>query len=235
MVAATAMAMVVVVIGWTFGHPIFGLVGGLVAGATLVMLSLVRAVSTLTRSLKAEPADASRHARALNLADNLCVAGGLVMPRVLVVEASSANSMVVGVSRRRCALVLTSGLLETLTRVELEGILARQLSSIRSGDAVLATVATVLVGRPMGCLARLVGSRMVVWGDRLVALIVGSDRDIRIDFSGVALTRYPPGLAAALEKIAVASRVGRSRPGTSALWCASPAARTSGETPLLWP
>lgn len=229
---AVLIAAAVLVVGSLLGQWILGLVAGSTAATVAVLLSLKTTVAVVTRSLGAEPADSHRHAGPLNLIESLCVAGGLPRPALYVVDDPGCNALVVGTNARRSALVVTSGLLATLTRVELEGILAREISLIRSGDAALASTAFALVGRPGWALAGLGGGRLSALADRLVAGNVGSDRDLRADFCGVGLTRYPPGLAAALEKVEGNSEVKRALPSTFILWCANPSPRTAGAGPL---
>ena len=87
---------------------------------------------------------------------------------------------------RTAALVVTQGLLDKLTRIELEGVLAHELSHIRSLDILPATMAAVFAA-PLGPGA--------------VGLAIGGERETRADAHGVSITRYPPGLLAGLERI----------------------------------
>jgi heat shock protein HtpX len=135
---------------------------------------------------------------------------------VRILDDAAANAVLLAQSSKRAVLVVTSGLLNLLERIELEGVLAHELSHLRRGDAARAAGAT----RSAGLLASL-------WaGTPLFVLrLAGREREARADLAAVALTRYPPGLAAALEKLSTVP----TRPAgldaatarlTAPLWCA---------------
>jgi heat shock protein HtpX len=111
--------------------------------------------------------------------------------------------------------VVTTGLLEKLSLMEMEGVLAHELAHIRSNDTLVNGLGTALVALPLMPAGGLAG--------RLLSALVGRGRERDADISGVRLTRYPPGLAAALEKVrhdgAGAHSVSRA---TAHLWIASP-------------
>jgi len=154
-----------------------------------------------------------------NLVEGLCVAAGLPKPELYVVDDAALNAFSTGRSPAHASLVVTTGLLQKLSRVELEGVLAHELSHIRSGDIFVTTPAVVLVGVILRPLAPL--------GAWLLRLVVSSQREIQADVSGVRLTRYPPGLIAALEKLRAEGAVVRSgSPATAHLWIESPQSRT---------
>jgi heat shock protein HtpX len=177
---------------------LFGLVIGLIAGVPVIGLGLAllaglgaaawvyRSADGLALSRSgAAPAGADEYPRYHNVVEGLCVAAGIPKPGLYVVRADALNACAVGRDPAHAALVVTTGLLERLSRIELEGILAQQLSHIRTHDIFPATVAVPLVG--------------VL--PPLLPLAVGTDREALADQTGVRLTRYPPGLINALEKI----------------------------------
>jgi hypothetical protein len=209
---ATVLAVVVgVVLGPLPAVAVFAAVA---AGAAAVIWS--RSGGVGERDLPGAPADPAVHARLLNLVDGLCVTAGVRTPAVRVVEESGANLAVAGREAVRASLVVTAGLVDGLTRMELEGILAVGIVGIRRGDTRPATVAAVTgVG---------------------VALALATHRDLVVDGAAAALTRYPPGLAAAYRKL---QSVGTAVPGqagrTAHLWLADPtpdAATPPYRTPL---
>jgi len=119
------------------------------------------------------------------------------------------------------AIVVTSGLLGKLSRVELEGVLAHELAHIRNHDTLVTGLGTALVALPLMPAGSL--------SSRLLATLVGRGRERDADISGVRLTRYPPGLAAALEKLRRDQAAGL--PGSRAmahLWISSPLDADSG-------
>ena len=159
-------------------------------------------------------ADAERHARLHNLTEGLSVAAGVPKPDLYVIDDPAPNAMACGRSPRTAAVVVTQGLLDDLTRIELEGVLAHELSHIRSLDILPATVAAVLAA-PLG--------------PRAVAWVVPPGREASADAQGVSITRYPPGLLSALEKIELSTERMRPRSRTIAhLWLVPP---ETGATP----
>lgn len=144
----------------------------------------------------AQPADGADFPRYHNLVEGLCVAGGVPKPRLFVIPTSAADALAVGCDAHRASLAVTTGLLEALNRVELEAVIAHELHHIKSRDIVVATLAATLVGLPTG--------------GRLMGLVLDHHREWQADVTGVALTRYPPALASALEKVRDG---GGARPG----------------------
>jgi heat shock protein HtpX len=175
----------------------------------------------------ARPADPHEHARLHNLVEGLCVAAGLHKPGVYVVDDEALNAFAVGRGPRHASVAVTTGLLERMSRIELEGILAHELSHVKSYDVLVSSVAVVFVGLPLLAVPPL--------ADRILALAVGRRREALADFSGVQLTRYPPGLVAALEKLREDPMVVRAGSrATAHLWMESPSARSpsDGRLPL---
>jgi Zn-dependent protease with chaperone function len=162
--------------------------------------------SALLRS-GARPADPDRQPRLYNLTQGLCEQAGLTAPRLYLVDSDAANAFAVGRDPARSAVVVTSGLLELLNRVELEGVIAHELAHIQSGGARLGSAAVVLRALP-GPLARL-------------PLGTAPSRLFDADTSAAYLTRYPPGLAGALAKLAAAPPT-PGDPGLDHLWLVAP-------------
>ena len=205
------------------------LVGALVewwlAPVLLVALTLAgaaglwRAAATRALSmLDAVPLNRSTReaARLHNLVDGLCVVAGLTRPRVLVVDEEGMNALVVGTTAETAALVVTSGLVSGLSRIEMEGVVAHQLSHIRRGDALVAAVAAVTVG-PLASFWSSLGARATA------ALL--DDREEATDAAAVGLTKFPPALAGALEKMRE-HRVAPRNTTVDPLWDVAP--RPSG-------
>ena len=204
----------VVVVSVVLGVPAALLLGwwALVVVVVLAVAAAVLASRQATllaiRRSGGEPADPLRHARLHNLTEGLCGAAGVPKPALYVLADDGPNALACGRSPRTAAVVVTQGLLDQLSRIELEGVLAHELSHIKSFDILPATVAVVLAA-PLG--------------PRLVGWVVRPGREALADAQGVSITRYPPGLLAALEKIDVASVVMRPRSRTIAhLWLVPP-------------
>jgi heat shock protein HtpX len=181
-----------------------GLVAFAVIGAALFAWARLGADRMIESRLGGRPVDPTGDARLWNLVEGLCTGAGVRQPRVLVVDAPGLNALAAGTSGRRARLAVTTGLLSELDRIELEAVLAEVLWMIRHDEEVPLTVlvATFGFGR---------------------ALAEGDDRDAGADQGAIALTRYPPALASALEKIEAKGASVPGQPGFMAqLWLADP-------------
>jgi heat shock protein HtpX len=195
---------VLVGLGWWTGAV------GLVVGAGLARLHVQRSVERVVASLGAVPlADSPR---VDNLVDGLCVANGIAHPRLLVVETSARNACVVGLNPRHSTLVVTRGLLEHLSRIQLEGVVARQLALVKSGHAALATVVAAITPLWSAAPQRLLPERA----------------DLLADLDGVGYTRYPPGLIDALQSVATAPQIEAAPRWTRHLWIDDPVGPADG-------
>jgi len=194
--------------------PIFFVVAAVVA-LVLAAVAYLYADRLVLGISHARPVSADEEPRYHNLVEGLCVSAGLPKPELYVVEDEAANSFATGRSPAHAAVVVTTGLLQKLSRMELEGVLAHELAHIRSNDTLVTGLGAVLVALPLMPAGGLAG--------RLLAALVGRGREGDADMSGVRLTRYPPGLAAALEKVRRdgTDPVSGSR-ATAHLWLASP-------------
>ena len=183
--------LVVGVIGF-FLIGLWSFLVGIVIAAAVVLHFASRAADTVRRRVGGVPADPVRHARLHNLTEGLCVAAGVPKPSLYVLDEPAPNALAYGRDARTAALTVTQGLLDKLGRVELEGVLAHELSHIKALDILPATLAAALVA-PLG------GAVLA----RVLSVLIRPDRETQADAQGVTITRYPPGLLAALEKIEV--------------------------------
>lgn len=178
----------------------------------------------------AMPADKKKYFNFYTVAENLAMAGGLPMPNLYVINDSSPNAFATGRDPKHAVVCATSGLLERLDRSELEGVIAHELSHVKNYDILLSSIVAVLVGTialAADWIMRSVwwggfrrrddneeGGRNPIFFILLIlALIIGPivatliqlaisrKREYLADASGALLTRYPEGLARALEKI----------------------------------
>ncbi|CAN5669572.1 zinc metalloprotease HtpX [soil metagenome] len=248
--------LVVVLIGTAIGYVTgFGWVGTLVAtliAGVLAFGSYWKSDSVALAVSRARPADPGEYRRLHNLVEGLCIAGGLPKPRVYIIDDAAPNAFATGRNPKHAAVAVTSGLLEKLNRVELEGVLAHELSHIRNYDILVSTLAVTMVG----AIALLTDTaiRMMWWnggrvardGDRqgggnplaiigFVLLIfapiiakamqatISRRRETLADVSACQLTRYPPGLISALEKLKADTTVTHSAStATAHLWIEQP-------------
>jgi heat shock protein HtpX len=208
---------------------------GVVVGVAASAVAWWRADAVVLRASGARPAEPAVHARLHNLVEGLCSTAGLSVPRLLVVDDAAPNALAVGRDPRHASLVVTTGLLDRLGRVELEGVLAHELSHVKAHDTLVsglaATVAggTTLVGEAClraGRWGRVPGRLLLVaspLAGRAVRASVSRTREAVADAAGVTLTRYPPGLARALVILAGDRSVLRSASrATAHLWIESP-------------
>jgi heat shock protein HtpX len=140
----------------------------------------------------------------------------LTKPLLFVVPTGARNACTfAGGDRetRQAAVVVTTGAIEAFSRMELEGLLAQQLSHVRDGDTELSTCVAAMASVPG------VGPLLA----RRAAASLDPMLELTADLGGVAMTRYPPGLAAALTKLADSSTVVEGvTPATAHLWLADP-------------
>ena len=157
------------------------------------------------------------------LVENLCITAGLPLPKIYIIEEAQPNAFATGRDSNHAVVVVTRGLLEKLERAELEGVIAHELSHIGNKDMLLQTVIVVLVGivallsdwflrisfhgggrKKEGVAILVLGIVAAILAPlaaSLIKLAISRKREFLADASGALLTRYPEGLARALEKI----------------------------------
>jgi heat shock protein HtpX len=180
---------------------------------------------------RAKPAEDRDYQYLRDTVEGLSLAAGIPPPKVYVMETEEINTFATGRDPEHASIVVTTGLMRNLDRQELEGVLAHEVSHIRNRDSLFMTLVAVLVGlaailshiilrsfwysgvrrgrreRRGGGIAMLVlvvGFILAIFAPiivRLVQFAVSRRREYLADASGVELTRYPEGLASALEKI----------------------------------
>jgi Zn-dependent protease with chaperone function len=178
---------------------VVGLVTSLVAGAAvgLGVLILVAAViwraatPIALRVLRARPLPEEEAPGLYNTVEGLCPTFGVRQPTLMVVDDAVPNACSLGRDTDSAVLIVTSGLIDRLGLIELEGIIGHELTHVKRHDTVVSAVAVTVVGP----LSFLTGS------DRLLHAAVGRGREWRADAVAVASVRYPPGLHDALETL----------------------------------
>ena len=185
------IAVVVFVVTFVVGVPlVVAAVAGVVLGVTIVVALFHQADALVLKGLRVHNADARTQPRVLNVLDGLCDSHGFRKPAVVIVEDPARNACAFGRRSHHGTLALTAGLVESLDRLQLEGVLARELTALSAKSRPAATAAVSL--------RRFLPRRM---GDGVVHRVQGDERAVRDDFEAVRYTRYPPGLAAALATI----------------------------------
>lgn len=205
-----------------------GLGAGLAAAVLVTNLAPALGEQLALQRVAARPVDPERQPRLYNLTAGLCELAELPVPRLYVVDSPAVNAFAAGRDPARSAVVVTGGLLDALSRVELEGVVAHELAHVRNHGARLAAAAVILGGLP-GLLRERGGGGLLAAAASLLAplsllLPLGAPprRLFDADQSGAYLTRYPPGLVGALRKLAAAAGPLPGRPGLDHLWLVAP-------------
>lgn len=180
---------------------------------------------------KAIPADPTQYQELHRIVENLAITAGLPKPRVYIINDPAPNAFATGRNKEHAAIAVTTGILAILEKNELEGVLAHELSHIGNRDILVSTVAVVLAGfisllshmflrghmfgggrdndSKGGNMLMIVGIVLAILAPifaTLVQLAISRKREYLADTDGALLTRYPEGLANALQKIAANSR-----------------------------
>ena len=205
-----------------------GLLVGLLVGkallVTLIALGVAAAMSAVSywkadaialAVSRAVPADPVEYRRLHNLVEGLCIASGLPKPRVYVVNDPAPNAFATGRNPKHAALAVTTGLLERMNRVELEGVVAHELSHIRNYDILVSTLAVTLVGAV--ALVSELTIRMMWWnGGRVRRAGDRDDTGNPVAVVGFAMLAIAP-LFARMMQAAVSRQREASRSGSSRL------------------
>lgn len=230
------------------GGPVF------IAMAIVVVLAMVWASYFYSDKLAiaaahAREADPEQYRQLHNIIEELCLGVGLPKPRIYIVDEPAPNAFATGRNPKHAAVAVTTGLLEIMSRSELEGVLAHELSHIHNYDILVGTIAVTLVG--FVALLSDFGLRLLLFGGRrrdsegdagiyimamaLVFIVlapfaakamqfaISRGRESLADVSGVLITRNPEGLISALEKLRDNSAVIAHAPAATAhMWIESP-------------
>jgi heat shock protein HtpX len=240
-ILVAALAILGALIGLAFGAWPAGLGAGVAVGVLLAAFAPGMGERLALRTLHAKPADPQRFPRYQNLVEGLCEELGMPLPKLWVVESGAANAMALGRNSTEATVVVTTGLLSLLNRVELEGVLAAGLSHIRGSSARLGSTAVVLGGAGGLLLeARRRGGNPLLgaagWAllvlTPLRRLAVPVQRHIRADEGAAYLTCYPPGLVSALRKLrAQTDGATLSNLGLDHLWIVDPRSAQTSAAP----
>ena len=177
-------------------------------------------------STGAKEADPVQFLELHRILENLAITAGLPKPRLYIIEDSAPNAFAAGRDPKHAVVAVTTGLLAQLDRSELEGVLAHELSHVGNRDILVMTVAVVLAGlitvvvdmflrislfggggnRDRGgnavlAIVAIVALILAPIAAQLIQMAISRKREFLADASGALLTRYPDGLASALQKI----------------------------------
>ncbi|PIT91272.1 zinc metalloprotease HtpX [Candidatus Kaiserbacteria bacterium CG10_big_fil_rev_8_21_14_0_10_49_17] len=220
--------LLVIAVGWSISYYV-GNISILVIAVIFALFMNVGAYwfsdSVVIKMTRAKPVTRDSHRELWNILENLSITAGLPMPKLYIINDPAPNAFATGRNPEHAAVVVTTGLLAMLERNELEGVIAHELSHIGNRDMLVMTVAVVLVG--FVAIISDIFIRMSMFGGsrdrnggagwlavlaivaiilspiaaKLIQFAISRKREYMADASGALLTRYPEGLAAALEKI----------------------------------
>lgn len=173
----------------------------------------------------AQPVTKAQAPELYNIVENLAITAGLPMPKVYIVQDPAPNAFATGRDPEHAVVAVTTGLLQILDRNELEGVVAHEMAHIGNRDMLVMTVAVVLAGfvailadflsrslmfgggdndrnrSPIFLILGIAGIILAPIAAQLIQLAISRKREYLADATGALLTRYPEGLASALEKI----------------------------------
>jgi len=187
--------------------------------------------SMIRRATGSRPLERKENKRVYNLVENLCIAAGMKMPKVNIIEDDSLNAFASGINERTYTVSLSRGIISKLNDEELEGVIAHELTHIRNRDVRLMIISIIFVGifaflaemffrsmmygggssrRGKGGGAVLVGLALALVGyflSMLFRFAISRKREYMADAGGAQLTKNPLALASALEKISIDPRI----------------------------
>ena len=224
-------------LGIYLGEPLVGLVIATVVALVVMLISYYGGQNAITAMAGARPVSREDEPYLYHTVEGLSIAAGIPTPRAYIIESDIPNAFAAGRKPEQAVVAVTRGLLKRLNRVELEGVLAHEISHIRNYDILIATMAVVLAGTIV--FVSVIARRSLWLGGRgrrssgggkgqflVIAIIIilailapifarilqfaiSRQREYLADAAAAELTGYPEGLAAALEKIS-----GQQEPGS---------------------
>ncbi|MDP3953536.1 MAG: M48 family metallopeptidase [bacterium] len=247
----SSFLIVVIGIGWVLSQ-VYGdstiLVVAVIFSTVTSLISYWQSDKIVLKMHRAQPVTMETAPELYRIVENLAITAGLPTPRIYIIPEAAPNAFATGRNVEHAVVAVTEGLLEKLDRSELEGVLAHEMSHIGNRDMLVSTMAVILVGfvslvsdmflrslyfgggrrdsKGAGGVMFLIGLAVAILAPisaALIQLAISRKREFLADSSGALLTRYPDGLASALEKIAVDPTPMRTANNTTAhLWLEDP-------------
>lgn len=251
--------LVVIAIGWAISwymdSQVF-LYVAVIFALSMNLYSYWNSDKLVIRLTRAYEADSVRYKELHNIVENLAITAGLPKPRVYVVDDPAPNAFATGRDPEHGVVAVTTGLMGLLNRTELEGVIAHELSHIGNRDILVSTVAVVLAGfvailsdffirmlffgggnrdrniHPLIYVFGLIAIVLAPIAASLIQMAISRKREFLADASGALLTRYPDGLASALQKISQSAQsaggMKNASHATSHLFIADPFGKKKG-------
>jgi len=227
----TGFSLLVIAIGWLFSYVLDSsviLVLAVIISITMSITSYWFSDKIVLGMAHATPIKKGDNPELYRLVENLCITAGLPLPKIYIMEEPQLNAFATGRDKNHAVVAVTRGLLQRLDKTELEGVIAHELSHIGNRDMLVSTVVVIFAGiiallsdfflrisffggrnrdsddNKAGALLMILGIAAAILAPiaaTLIRLAVSRKREFLADADGALLTRYPEGLASALEKI----------------------------------
>ncbi len=241
----------VLFLGWFIGKVIgfgyYGIIIALVVSFLMTIFSYYSGDKVALLTSGARPITKDDNPYLYRIVENLCITAGLPLPKIYIIPDQAINAFATGRDPEHASIAVTEGAIQKLENEELEGVIAHELSHIKNYDIRLMTLVIILVGA-VAMLADIflrwgfysssdrenknlgplfwIGIILVILSPliaQLIQLAISRKREFLADADGALLTRYPEGLARALEKIAQESQgLKRVNSATAHLYIANP-------------
>jgi heat shock protein HtpX len=249
----TGFLVFVIFIGWLFGHVLGNDSILYIAVFLSIFMSIGSywySDKIVLSMAKAMPVEHKDNPELYHIVENLCITAGLPLPKIYIIPEMQSNAFATGRDKNHAVVAVTKGLLQRLDKTELQGVLAHELSHIGNKDMLLSTVVVILAGviamasnmflrisffggnrnsnddSKAGAILAILGLVAAILAPiaaTLIQLAVSRKREFLADAGGALLTRYPEGLASALEKISLdATPMRTANTATSHLYISSP-------------
>lgn len=214
------------VIGQVYGDPFTFLILASIIAIIYVMIGYYASDKLALATAGAKPADRRQYLQYYNIVEGLCLASGMPMPRLYIMQNSQINAFASGRNPKNSVICVTTGALETLNKQELEGVLAHELSHIANYDIRFMTLTAVLVGmiaiiseiflrslwfrsgdsdnNKGNAIFLIIGIILAILAPifvQLIQLAISRKREYSADASAVKFVRSPSGLIGALKRI----------------------------------
>jgi len=213
-----------------YGYGVFTL--SIIISLTMTWFSYYYGDKVALKTSKAKEIKSTDNPYLFRMVENLSITSGIPMPKVHIIDSPALNAFATGRDPEHASIAVTTGIINALENEELEGVIAHELSHIKNYDIRVMTIVIVLVGTVSlladmffrmqlfggskdrdnkgnaGMILAIIGIVLVILSPivaEIIKLAVSRKREYLADASGALLTRYPEGLARALEKISASS------------------------------
>ena len=223
----TIFLIFVILLGWLFSYVLDSTIILYIA----VIFSIATSISSywfsdkiVLNATRAQPIKKEDNPELYRIVENLAITAGIPMPKVFILNEAQPNAFATGRDEKHAVVAGTKGLLGKLERSEIEGVIAHEIAHIKNKDILLQTAVVVLVGvvvtlsdfflrismwgggdkdnnNILAVILGIIAAILAPIGASLIQLSISRKREFLADASGALLTRYPEGLASALEKI----------------------------------